>query len=58
MPRTKALQMRNNKSIYFDDNYSNVFSEKVTKMIEEVTRVRDLVLQEYVIAILKVCQLS
>lgn len=51
MPRTKALQFRISKSIYFDDNYGNVFSQKCTKTQEEVNRTKNLVIQEYVIAI-------
>ncbi|XP_017872529.1 PREDICTED: uncharacterized protein LOC108620149 [Drosophila arizonae] len=46
MPRTKALQFRISKSIYFDDNYGNVFSQKCTKTQEEVNRTKNLVIQE------------
>ncbi|XP_023164790.2 ubiquitin-like-specific protease 1 [Drosophila hydei] len=46
MSRTKALQLRNSKSIYFADNYTHIFNEKCARTQQEVNHAKNLVLQE------------
>nr|XP_032296271.1 uncharacterized protein LOC6631915 [Drosophila virilis] len=46
MSRTKALQLRHSKSIYFADNYTDLFNEKCARMQQEVNHAKKLVIQE------------
>lgn len=45
-PKTEALQQRHSTSIYFSDNYAQLFKDKCSRTHKETNHTKQLVLNE------------